>query len=42
VKGGATVESVHLEDANGDGTEIELHEVQYDSRELTAEERRRF
>jgi outer membrane lipoprotein-sorting protein len=42
VTGDATVRTVRLEDANGDVTEIELRDVQYDSRGLTAEERRRF
>ena len=40
--GDATVKSVRLEDANGDVTEIELRDVQYDAKGLTADERRRF
>jgi outer membrane lipoprotein-sorting protein len=42
VTGDATVKSVRLEDANGDVTEIELRNVQYDAKGLTADERRRF
>jgi outer membrane lipoprotein-sorting protein len=42
VVGDATVKSVRLEDANGDVTEIELRDVQYDPKGLTADERRRF
>lgn len=42
VTGDATVKSVRLEDANGDVTEIELRDVQYDAKGLTADERRRF
>lgn len=42
VSGDATVKSVRLEDANGDVTEIELRDVQYDPKGLTADERRRF
>jgi outer membrane lipoprotein-sorting protein len=42
VTGDATVQSVRLEDANGDVTEIELRDVQYDPKGLTADERRRF
>lgn len=42
VMGDATVTSVRLEDANGDVTEIELRDVQYDRKGLTPDERRRF
>jgi hypothetical protein len=42
VSGGASVERVVLEDGNGDRSEIELSNVQYDRAGLTAEERRRF
>jgi outer membrane lipoprotein-sorting protein len=42
VTGDATVQSVRLEDANGDVTEIDLRDVQYDPTGLTADERRRF
>lgn len=42
ITGDATVKSVHLDDANGDSTVIELRNVQYDSKGLTADERRRF
>ena len=42
VSGDATVKSVRLEDANGDVTEIELRDVQYDPKGPTADERRRF
>jgi hypothetical protein len=42
VTGGATVESVVLEDGNGDRSEIVLNGVQYDPAGMTADERRRF
>lgn len=42
VSGGASVARVVLEDGNGDQSEIELLDVQYDHGGLTAEERRRF
>ena len=42
VSGGASVERVVLEDGNGDRSEIELTNVQYDRAGLTTEERRRF
>jgi outer membrane lipoprotein-sorting protein len=42
VTGDSTVKSVRLEDANGDVTEIALRDVQYDPKEMTADERRRF
>jgi hypothetical protein len=42
VTGGPSVERVVLEDGNGDRSEIDLHEVQYDRAGLTVEERRRF
>ena len=42
VSGDTTVKSVILEDANGDTTQIELSDVQYDPKGLTADERRRF
>lgn len=40
--GDSTVETVILEDANGDSTVIDLRGVQYDPKGLTADERRRF
>jgi hypothetical protein len=40
--GDATVQTVILEDANGDSTVIDLHDVQYDPKGLTGDERRRF
>ena len=42
VSGAASVARVVLEDGNGDRSEIELLDVQYDHGGLTAEERRRF
>jgi hypothetical protein len=42
ISGDATVKTVVLEDANGDSTDIELRDVQYDPKGLTADERRRF
>src|SRR6185503_19081709 len=42
ISGDATVQTVILDDANGDSTEIELRDVQYDPKGLTADERRRF
>jgi hypothetical protein len=42
VSGDATVKTVILEDANGDTTEIDLRDVSYDPKGLTADERRRF
>jgi hypothetical protein len=42
ITGGTTVESVVLEDGNGDRSEIELRDVSYDPRGLSAEESRRF
>jgi len=42
ISGDATVKTVSLEDANGDSTQIELRDVQYDAQGLTADERRRF
>ena len=42
ITGDATVKTVVLNDANGDSTVIELRDVQYDSKGLTADERRRF
>lgn len=42
VSGDASVARVVLEDGNGDASEIELRNVQYDHAGLTAEERRRF
>ena len=42
ISGDATVKTVILDDANGDSTVIDLRDVQYDSKGLTADERRRF
>jgi hypothetical protein len=42
VSGGTTVQSVVLEDGNGDRSEIVLQAVQYDPAGMTADERRRF
>jgi hypothetical protein len=42
VSGGASVEQVILEDGNGDSSVIDLTDVQYDPKGLTAEERGRF
>jgi hypothetical protein len=42
ISGDATVKTVVLSDANGDATHIELRDVQYDPRGVTADERRRF
>jgi hypothetical protein len=42
ISGDATVKTVILDDANGDSTVIELRDVQYDAKGLTADERRRF
>jgi hypothetical protein len=42
VSGAASVRAVTLEDGNGDRSEIELSEVAYDPKGLTADERRRF
>lgn len=42
ISGDATVKTVVLDDANGDSTVIELRDVQYDSKGLSADERRRF
>jgi hypothetical protein len=42
ISGDATVKTVILDDANGDSTIIDLNDVQYDSKGLTADERRRF
>jgi hypothetical protein len=42
VSGGASVERVVLEDGNGDRSEIDLREVQYDRSGMNEEERRRF
>jgi outer membrane lipoprotein carrier protein LolA len=42
VSGAASVRSVTLEDGNGDSSEIELSDVTYDPKALTADERRRF
>lgn len=40
--GRATVEHVRLEEGNGDTSAIDLADVQYDPKGLTADERRRF
>jgi hypothetical protein len=42
VRGGTSVESVILEDGNGDRSEIALSAVVYDPADLTADERKRF
>jgi hypothetical protein len=42
ISGDATVQTVILDDANGDSTQIDLRDVQYDPKGLTANERRRF
>jgi hypothetical protein len=42
VSGAASVHGVTLEDGNGDRSEIELSEVTYDPKGLSADERRRF
>jgi hypothetical protein len=42
VSGAASVRGVTLEDGNGDRSEIELSDVVYDPRGLSADERRRF
>lgn len=42
IRGDATVASVTLEDANGDSTVIDLRDVTYDPKGLSADERRRF
>jgi hypothetical protein len=42
VRGASAVTRVTLEDGNGDASEIEFHEVQFDPRGLTPDELRRF
>jgi hypothetical protein len=42
VTGGSSVERVVLEDGNGDRSEIDLRQVQYDRAPLTSDERARF
>jgi hypothetical protein len=42
VRGSSAVSRVTLQDGNGDVSEIEFHDVQFDSRGLTPDERRRF
>ena len=42
VRGRDSVTRVTLEDGNGDASEIEFHDVEFDSRALTPDERRRF
>ncbi len=42
VRGASAVARVTLEDGNGDASEIEFHDVQFDARALTPDELRRF
>ena len=42
VRGASAVARVTLEDGNGDASEIEFHDVQFDARGLTSDELRRF
>jgi hypothetical protein len=42
VRGASAVARVTLEDGNGDASEIEFHDVQFDPRGLTPDELRRF